>query len=252
MVKFRLFWYSKIYIFVHTISCAFFDWYLEASKWRNARVTSLHCIIVRDLIWVLTIWWCPCVESSLVLLEEGVCYDQCILLAKLLAFSDMVSSNKKLLETISELKKAANTVLAMTSVFSWQNSLSLFWYSFTQYQNWKRLPTLTLPGPRSSGAGKSCLVFILFGFWFLGITLPSFGGTLATWLLISGHLFLCLLFYLECDSRLVRFWFGLVLLVWAHRYMVQTVRANVGSASSEFPHPTWKLLGKIFKWLVSL
>ena len=31
---------------------------------------------------ILTIWWCPCVESSLVLLEEGVCYDQCILLAK--------------------------------------------------------------------------------------------------------------------------------------------------------------------------
>ena len=28
-----------------------------------------------------------------------------------------------------------------------------------------------------------------FGFWFLGITLPSFGGTLATRLLISGHLF---------------------------------------------------------------
>ena len=26
---------------------------------------------------------CPCVESSLVLLEEGVCYDQCILLAEL-------------------------------------------------------------------------------------------------------------------------------------------------------------------------
>ena len=32
---------------------------------------------------VLTIWGCPCIESSLVLLEEGVCYDQCILLAKL-------------------------------------------------------------------------------------------------------------------------------------------------------------------------
>ena len=28
-------------------------------------------------------WWCPCVESSLVSLEEGVCYDQCVLLAKL-------------------------------------------------------------------------------------------------------------------------------------------------------------------------
>ena len=32
---------------------------------------------------MLTIWWYPCVESSLVLLEEEVCYDQCILLAKL-------------------------------------------------------------------------------------------------------------------------------------------------------------------------
>ena len=36
-----------------------------------------------NLILVLTICWCPCVESSLVLLEEGVCYDQCVLLAKL-------------------------------------------------------------------------------------------------------------------------------------------------------------------------
>ena len=40
-----------------------------------------------NLIMVLTIWWCPCVQSSLVLLEEGVCYDQCVLLAKLLAFA---------------------------------------------------------------------------------------------------------------------------------------------------------------------
>ena len=39
--------------------------------------------LIINLISVLTIWWCPCVESSLVLLEEGVCYDQCILLAKL-------------------------------------------------------------------------------------------------------------------------------------------------------------------------
>ena len=31
---------------------------------------------------MLTIWWCPCVESSLVLLVEGVCYDRCIFLAK--------------------------------------------------------------------------------------------------------------------------------------------------------------------------
>ena len=38
---------------------------------------------INNLKSVLTIWWCPCRESSLVLLENGVCYDQCILLAKL-------------------------------------------------------------------------------------------------------------------------------------------------------------------------
>ena len=32
---------------------------------------------------VLTIWWCPCVKSSLVFLEECVCYDQLVLLTKL-------------------------------------------------------------------------------------------------------------------------------------------------------------------------
>ena len=40
-----------------------------------------------NLILVLIIWWCPCIECSLLLLEEGVCYDQCIVLAKLLAFA---------------------------------------------------------------------------------------------------------------------------------------------------------------------
>ena len=37
-----------------------------------------------NLILVFTIWLCPCVESSLMLLEMGVSYDQCVLLAKLL------------------------------------------------------------------------------------------------------------------------------------------------------------------------
>ena len=36
-----------------------------------------------NLILVLAICWCPCVESSPVFLEECVCYDQCVLLAKL-------------------------------------------------------------------------------------------------------------------------------------------------------------------------
>ena len=38
-----------------------------------------------SFILILTIWWCPCVESSLVLLEEVVCYDHCVLLAELVS-----------------------------------------------------------------------------------------------------------------------------------------------------------------------
>ena len=66
--------------------------------WATVSSQSCFCCLYRaspslaakniiNLISVLTIWWCPCVESSLVLLEGGVCYDQCVLLAKLLAFA---------------------------------------------------------------------------------------------------------------------------------------------------------------------
>ena len=57
-------------------------------------IELLHLWLQRiKLIWfsVLTIWWCPRVESSLVLLKEGICYN---------------------------------------SVFSWQNSVSLCPASF--------------------------------------------------------------------------------------------------------------------------
>ena len=57
---------------VNSQSC--FCWLYRASP-------SLAAKNIINLISVLTIWWCPCIESSLVLLEEGVCYDQCILLA---------------------------------------------------------------------------------------------------------------------------------------------------------------------------
>ena len=53
-----------------------FCWVYRASP-------SLAAKNIISLILVSTIWWCPCVESSLVLLEEGVCYDQCVLLAEL-------------------------------------------------------------------------------------------------------------------------------------------------------------------------
>ena len=47
-----------------------------------------------NLISVLTIWWCPRVESSLMLLEKGVCYDQCIFLTNFLTqFSHSVVSD---------------------------------------------------------------------------------------------------------------------------------------------------------------
>ena len=58
------------------ISQSCFCWLYRASP-------SLAEKTIINLISVMTIWWCPCVESSLVLLQEGVCYDQCVLLAKL-------------------------------------------------------------------------------------------------------------------------------------------------------------------------
>ena len=49
--------------------------------WLYRASPSLTAKNIINLISVLTIWWCPCVESSLVFLEEGVCYDECILFA---------------------------------------------------------------------------------------------------------------------------------------------------------------------------
>ena len=62
-----------IWATVSSQSC--FCWLYRASP-------SLAAKNIINLILVLTIWWCPCIQSSLLLLEEGVCYDQCILLAK--------------------------------------------------------------------------------------------------------------------------------------------------------------------------
>ena len=67
-----------IWATVSSQSC--FCWLYRASPTLAANIINL--------ISVLTIWWCPCVESSLVFLEEGVCYDQCPFNGKtLLAFA---------------------------------------------------------------------------------------------------------------------------------------------------------------------
>ena len=63
-----------IWTTVSSWSC--FCWLYRASP-------SLAAKNIINLISMLTIWWCPCVKSSLALLEEGICYDQCILLAEL-------------------------------------------------------------------------------------------------------------------------------------------------------------------------
>ena len=54
-------------------------------RWLDRTSPSLAAKNIINLILVLAIWWCPCIESSLVLLNLlcCVCYDQCILLAKL-------------------------------------------------------------------------------------------------------------------------------------------------------------------------
>ena len=59
---------------------------LSCFCWLNRAFSSLTAKNIINLISVLTIRWSSCVESSLVLLEKDVWYDQCFLLAKLLAF----------------------------------------------------------------------------------------------------------------------------------------------------------------------
>ena len=72
-----------IWVTVSSWSC--FCWLYRPSP-------SLAAKYIINLILILTIWWCPCVESSLVLLEEDVCYDQCVLLAKLVLAFDLLHS----------------------------------------------------------------------------------------------------------------------------------------------------------------
>ena len=68
---------NKVFIIWATVSSwSYFCWLYRASP-------SLAAKNIIILISVLAIWWCPCVESSPVLLEEGICYDQWVLLAKL-------------------------------------------------------------------------------------------------------------------------------------------------------------------------
>ena len=59
---------------------SWFCWLYRASQ-SSAAKNIINLILV--LVMMMMIWWYPCVELSLVLLEKGVCYDQCVVLTKL-------------------------------------------------------------------------------------------------------------------------------------------------------------------------
>ena len=102
---------------------------------------SLAAKNIINLISVLSIWWCPCVESSLVLLEEGVCYDQCILSEKAMA------PHSSTLAWKSPWTEEPGRLQSMGSLrvwHDWATSLSLF--TFTHWRRkWQPTPVF-LPG----------------------------------------------------------------------------------------------------------
>ena len=71
---------KELMILATISSWSSFCWLYRASPFSAAKN-------VINPISVLTIRWYPCVKSSLVLLEKGICYDQCVVLTKLLAFA---------------------------------------------------------------------------------------------------------------------------------------------------------------------
>ena len=58
------------------------DWATEPN-WTDRASPSSATKNIISLISVLTIWWCPCVESSLGLLENDIFYDQDFLMTRL-------------------------------------------------------------------------------------------------------------------------------------------------------------------------
>ena len=71
---------KELMIWATASSWSCFYWLYRASS------SSVAKNII-NLILAWTIWWCPSVELSLVLLEEGICYNQCVPLTTLSAFA---------------------------------------------------------------------------------------------------------------------------------------------------------------------
>ena len=98
----------------------------------------------------------------------------------------------------------------------------------------KKAASTDLPGHRSSGTEKSHLAFMPFGFWFLGISLPSV--SFGVWLLAGEVLvWFGLLVWFECTD----IWYNLFELMCE----LLTLRFHTQPGNP---------LGKCFKWLVNL
>ena len=102
------------WVTVSSSSC--FCWLCRASP-------SLAAKNITSLISVLTVWWCPHVKSPLVLLENGVCFDQCILLTKLLVFALLHFVLQG--QTCLLLQVSLDFLLLHSSPLWWKRHLSL-------------------------------------------------------------------------------------------------------------------------------
>ena len=101
---------------------------------------SLAAKNIINLILVLTTWWRPCVESSLVWLEEGVCYDQCVLFFKTwLAFALPTTQGKTLHMDITGW-----SIPKSNSLYSFQPKMEkLYTVSKNKTRNWLWLRSWT-------------------------------------------------------------------------------------------------------------
>ena len=87
---------------------------------------------IMNLILVLTIWWCPRVKLPLLLLEEGVCYDQCVLWTKLLAFLCFVLCvHAQLLQSCLNLCDSMENSLPSSSVHGILQARVLEWIAMS-------------------------------------------------------------------------------------------------------------------------
>ena len=113
-----------IWATVSSWSC--FCWLYRASP-------SLAAKNILSLILVLAIWWCLCVESSLVLLEKDVCYDLCVLLSFFMTSILADQTNRKwrniylqhVVHKLQYARSVCDILTTMIQTFQYKRTLSL-------------------------------------------------------------------------------------------------------------------------------